>query len=179
MLGQFPITTFVVQVKHFESTLCERVLDKKKPSCILALSALGKIRMSPHMETARPTQSQSFSKSPFGPFRGLLADAIRFWEPRRLLYNFALSAVAVVWLVATWPHFRPAFTLSSLLLLAILALLANACYCAAYLVDIPMQCSSLSTVWRRRRWGLWLMGTLFAIVLTNYWIADEIYPFVR
>jgi hypothetical protein len=131
------------------------------------------------METAHPTRSQSFGKSPSGPFRGLLADAMRYWEPRRLVYNFVLAAVVFVWVVATWPHFRVALTLSSLLIFAVLALLANVCYCAAYLVDIPMQCSSLSTVWRRRRWGLWLMGMLFAIVAANYWIADEIYPFVR
>jgi hypothetical protein len=130
------------------------------------------------METVRPTQTHGFSQSPSGMFRGLLADAIRFWEPRRLVYNFALAAVPAAWLVATWPHFRPALTLSSLFLLAILAVLANACYCAAYLVDIPLQRSSLGTVWRRRRWGLWLVGMLFAIVLANYWIADEIYPFV-
>jgi hypothetical protein len=131
------------------------------------------------METANPTQSQGLGESPSGPFRGFLADAMHFWEPRRLVYNFVLAAVAVVWVVATWPHFRAALTLQSLLLLAVLALLANVCYCAAYLVDIPMQRSSLSTVWRRQRWGLWLAGTLFAIVLANYWIADEIYPFVR
>jgi hypothetical protein len=70
-------------------------------------------------------------------------------------------------------------TLESFLLLAVLALLANVCYCAAYLVDIPMQLSSLASVWRHRRWGLWLMGMLLAIVMENYWIADEIYPFVR
>jgi hypothetical protein len=34
-------------------------------------------------------------------------------------------------------------------------------------------------VWRRRRWVLWLAGVIFAIVLTNYWIVDEIYPYVR
>jgi hypothetical protein len=131
------------------------------------------------METAHPTQSQALGKSPSGPFRALLADAIRFWEPRRLVYNFVLAAVVVVWLAASWPHFRVALTLPSLLLLAVLALLANACYCVAYLVDIPMQRSSFGTVWRRRRWGLWLLGTLLAIVLANYWIADEIYPYVR
>jgi hypothetical protein len=131
------------------------------------------------METAHPTQSQGFGKSPSGPFRRPFADAVRFWEPRRLVYNFVLAAVALVWLVATWPHFRPALNLPSLLPLAVLALLANVCYCAAYLVDIPMQFSSLSTVWRRRRWGLWLVGMLLAIVFANYWIADEIYPFVR
>ncbi len=131
------------------------------------------------METTLPTPTQGFGNSPSGQFRGLLADAIRFWEPRRLVYNIVLTAVALVWLAATWPHFRPALTLPSLLLLAILALLANVCYCAAYLVDIPMQRSSLSGVWRSRRWGLWVLGTLIAIVLANYWIADEIYPFVH
>jgi hypothetical protein len=131
------------------------------------------------MEASHPTQSQDTGKSRSDPFPVVFADAIRFWELRRLVYNFLLAAVVVVWLVATWPHFRPAFTLSSLLLLAFLALLGNVCYCAAYLVDIPMQLSSLGAAWRRRRWGLWLLGTLLAIVLANYWIVDEIYPFVR
>jgi hypothetical protein len=131
------------------------------------------------VEPTHPTQSPRFGKSPSGRFRGLLDDAIRFWEPRRLIYNLVLAAVTVLWLVATWPTFRAALTLSSLLLLAILALLANVCYCAAYLVDLPMQLSSPSSVWRNRRWGLWSFGTLFAIVLANYWIVDEIYPFVH
>jgi hypothetical protein len=96
-----------------------------------------------------------------------------------VVYNLVLSTVVVVWLMATWPHFRVALTLSSLLLLSILALLANACYCAAYFVDISMQCLSLSNMWKHRRWGLWLAGTLFAIILANYWIVDEIYPFVH
>jgi hypothetical protein len=130
------------------------------------------------METQRPSESYSIDEQAPGPFRSLFAEAIRYWEPRRLIYNFALSAVCVGWVVLTWPHFRPMLTLSSILLISILVLLANACYCAAYLVDIPLQQSSVGTVWRRRRWTLWLMGTLFAIVLANYWIADEIYPFV-
>ncbi|SRR5713101_3083171 len=128
------------------------------------------------MEAAHPTQSQDTGKSPSGSFRELLTDAIRFWEPRRLVYNFALTAVAVAWVVVSWPHFRAALTLHSLLLLSILAMLANVCYCAAYLVDVPLQASSFGTVWRRRRWGLWLVGTLFAILVESYWINDEIYP---
>ena len=131
------------------------------------------------METAIPTQSQGLGKSPSEPLRRLLADAIRFWEPRRLVYNLVLATVVVVWLVASWPHFRPVFTLHSLLLLSILALLANACYCAAYLLDIPMQSLSVGAALRRQRWGLWVIGTLFAVLLANYWIVDEIYPFVQ
>jgi hypothetical protein len=111
--------------------------------------------------------------------RKLFADAFHFWEIRRLFYNLSLAVVVILWLVASWPHFRPAFTLIHLFQLAALALMANLCYCAAYLVDIPMQLSAFHAFWKRRRWVLWLGGTLFAILLTNYWIADEIYPFIH
>jgi len=131
------------------------------------------------METALPSQSQDLGKSPSGPFRALLTNAIQFWEPRRLIYNLLLAVVVVIWIVASWPHFRPMFMLHSLLLLGILALLANACYCAAYFVDIAMQSLSVGTALKRQRWGLWVIGTLFAILLANYWIVDEIYPFVQ
>lgn len=131
------------------------------------------------MENPLPTQSQPIAKSSSGSFRGFLTDAIRFWEPRRLVYNLVLAIVVVIWIVASWPHFRPMYTLHSLLLLSILALLANVCYCAAYLLDIPMQGVSVGDALRRQRWGLWVIGTLFAVVFENYWIADEIYPFIR
>lgn len=147
------------------------------------------------MKTPHPTESQSFGKAPTGGLRESLAEAARFWEPRRLVYNLVLSAVAVGWVVATWPHFRAALTLESFAPLAVLALLANVCYCAAYLVDIGMQKSAYdtkgSTFWgtfwgadwgaglRHRRWALWVVGTLLAVVAEFYWIADEIYPDVR
>lgn len=127
------------------------------------------------MDTALPTQSQS----PSGPLRGFLAGAIRFWEPRRLVYNLLLAIVVVVWIAASWPHFRPMFTPHGLLLLVILALLANACYCGAYILDIPMQSLFVGDSLRYWRWCLWVIGTLLAVVLANYWIVDEIYPFVR
>jgi hypothetical protein len=107
-----------------------------------------------------------------------LGEAARFWEPRRVGYNFVLTAVVVAWVIVTWPHFRPAFAWSSVLLLGFLAIVANVCYCAAYFVDVPMQ-EWAAAAWRGWRWGLWVAGTLFAILLANYWIADEIYPFVR
>jgi hypothetical protein len=143
----------------------------------MGLSARHKRWQTPAMKPAPQTPSQDLGKSLGAPFRALFAEAMRFWEPRRLIYNMVLALVVVIWLLVTWPHFRAALTLSSLLLLAILALLANACYCAAYLVDIPMQRSFPNRAWRRLRWGLWLLGTLIAIVLANYWIVDEIYPF--
>ena len=112
-------------------------------------------------------------------FRLLLADSLRYWEFRRFLYNFVLLAVVTAWVAVTWPHFRPMIDVHSLLLLAILAFVANVLYCAAYIVDLPMLFSLVGERWRRRRWILWLAGMLLAILMANYWIADEIYPFVR
>jgi hypothetical protein len=129
------------------------------------------------METVQPNPSNDL-QNPSAPFRGLLADAARFWEPRRIPYNLALLAIVFIWLVATWPHFRPALTRSSLGIFTVLGLIANVCYSVAYLVDIALQSSSFRSAWRQRRWVLWLIGLIFAIVLTNYWIADEIYPYV-
>lgn len=93
-------------------------------------------------------------------------------------YNLVLAAIAVAWLVLTWPHFRPAFTLQSLVAILVLAALANLCYCAAYVADLVMQRTSHRDTWRHCRWSLWLAGTLFAVVIEYYWIADEIYPSV-
>ena len=63
------------------------------------------------------------------PLRVLLDEALRYWEPRRLAYNLLLTAVVLAWLVLTWPHFRAALTPQALLLLIVLAVLANVCYC--------------------------------------------------
>ena len=112
------------------------------------------------------------------PWRGLM-EAGRFWEPRRLLYNLLLFGVVVIWVVRSWPHFRPMITLEGLGVATVLALLANACYCAAYLADILIQNATSSAAWNRQRWVIWTVGTLLAILFENYWIADEIYPFVK
>ena len=112
-------------------------------------------------------------------FKAGLRVAIRYWEPRRIAYNLVLAAVAAAWLVSTWPHFHSALTLQSLLLLLVLAAIANLCYSAAYVPDILLQFSPLRDLWQRQKLGLWLAGTIFAVVLECYWIADEIYPYVR
>jgi hypothetical protein len=127
------------------------------------------------MNTANPSAPLGNANS----VQTSLADAARFWEPRRILYNLVLTAVVAVWLGASWPHFRPALTLPSLGALVVLALLANACYSAAYLVDIPLQRTPLANRRKPLRAALWWTGMLFALLLANYWIADEIYPYVR
>jgi hypothetical protein len=123
--------------------------------------------------------SESVGQSSSAGWRQRLTSASRFWEPRRVLYNLLLTAVVVVWVVYTWPHFRPAINLTFLLLLAVLASLANVCYSAAYLVELTIRGSATSGNLNRQRWVLWLLGMLFAVLLENYWIVDEIYPFVH
>lgn len=103
-------------------------------------------------------------------------DAAHFWEARRPWYNAALILVVGLWLVLTWPHFRPALNLVALGKMLVLALLANLCYCVAYVAEFFMQAALPTSFWRRLRWALWVLGMLIALVLENYWIADEIYP---
>ena len=126
-----------------------------------------------------PREAGSASRSPAGSSGRGLADAARFWEPRRLLYNLLLLGVVLVWVTKTWPHFRPAITLESLGIMTVLALLANLCYCAGYLAEILIQNATSSVAWNRQRWAIWVFGMLLAILFENYWIADEIYPFVH
>jgi len=109
-----------------------------------------------------------------GWWQGNVAQAIRFWEPLRIAYNLLLIGVVILWVVGTWPRLRGALTWASLIPLGVLALLANICYCAAYLVDIPVQRAKLTNALRKWRWALWIGGALFAIALANYWIADEV-----
>jgi len=116
---------------------------------------------------------------PSNSLRELFAASARFWELRRIAYNFLLSLVAVVWVVATWPHFRPGFAMVPLLQFAGLALLANVCYSSAYLLEFSLQVSPLQNSLPRLRRGLWMLGTLLALILENYWISDEIYPFIH
>jgi hypothetical protein len=124
------------------------------------------------MNTSQPTPQSA-------DLREILTDGVHYWELRRIAYNLILAAIFMAWVVISWPHFRGAFTWPHLAALAILAMFANLCYCAAYLADIPMQFSSFRDLWRRRRWMLWLAGMLFATLLANYWIVDEIYPFLQ
>ncbi len=104
------------------------------------------------------------------------ADAARFWEPRRMWYNGALLVVVALWVVFTWPHFRPAFTFEVLGKMLVLALLANVCYCAAYAFELLLQSVSGDRTRRRFRWAIWILGMLLALLIENYWIADEIFP---
>jgi hypothetical protein len=126
------------------------------------------------MHSEPSTSAHPLPPSPTAPIRAALADAARFWEPRRILYNLLLAAVVFAWFAHAWPNFREEFTLRGIIPLSVLALLANLLYCAAYFIDVPMQLTPFRAPWKSRRSMLWLAGTLLAFVITNYWIADEV-----
>ncbi len=102
--------------------------------------------------------------------------ALRFWELRRLWYNAVLLAIVMLWLVLSWPHFRPALNWLDFGRMCVLALLANIFYCGAYVAEFFMQGALRVTYWGRVRHAIWILGMAIAVVLSNYWIADEIYP---
>ena len=87
----------------------------------------------------------------------ILTNAIAYWEPRRVLYNLVLVGVTL--------RNLEFFCGPPLLELFVLAVLANACYCAAYLIDVPVQLSEFRARWLPHRWLLWLLGTAFAAAL--------------
>ena len=128
------------------------------------------------METS---YSPEFFRQPHSGWRHRLIGARRFWEPQRVIYNLVLAVIMAFWVLFTWPHFRAAINLNVLLLLFALAALANICYSAAYFVELTIRGSANSANLNRQRWLLWSMGMIFAVVLENYWIVDEIYPFAR
>lgn len=106
--------------------------------------------------------------------RGILDDAIRYWELRRVPYNLILAAVVIVWVVANRAQVHEALLWPAILALFVMAALANVLYSVAYCLDVFVQYSSFRDLWRRRRWMLWLAGTLLAVALANVWIISQI-----
>jgi len=98
----------------------------------------------------------------------MVTDAIRYWEPRRLIYNAALALIVIGYFLAGLPESRSTFTLDGVLILFLLAVLANACYCGAYIADIFAQFSGFRTLWLRWRGWLLVLGIAFASVITRF-----------
>ena len=101
-------------------------------------------------------------------WREFLSNAIRYWEPRRILYNLVLVLIVIVHFVQGLPFSKSALQFNSLLLLFALAVLANVAYCAAYLPDVFAQMSGLRESWLRFRWVLFVVGLAFAGVLAHF-----------
>lgn len=99
--------------------------------------------------------------------RNALSEAIRYWEPRRILFNLVLAIVTGTVYMANFPHVRREFSVDTAQALVVFAVLANVAYCAAYPVDVLAQLSALRATWLRFRWVLLLVGVVFASILAN------------
>jgi hypothetical protein len=102
--------------------------------------------------------------------REAVTDALRYWEPRRVVFNAVLAAIVMGYFVANWPHSRTVVSFEGVLFVFILVVLVNICYCAAYLGDVFVQLSGVRETWRRVRWVLFVTGLAFAAIITR-WFA--------
>lgn len=97
------------------------------------------------------------------------SDAIRYWEPRRIVYNLILAVVFIACIAMHWSRFVQVFGLDRVPALFIIAVLVNVFYCLAYALDLFVQLSAFREKRRLIRHAVWLIGTLFAASLTFYW----------
>jgi hypothetical protein len=67
--------------------------------------------------------------------RDSFTDAIRFWEPRRVIYNLVLALIVIAYFVAGYPSSKTVLSVDFALGVFLLAVVANIAYCAAYLAD--------------------------------------------
>ena len=100
-------------------------------------------------------------------FREIATDAIRYWEPRRLIYNAVLAVVVIVNFCLQLPDSRKTLQPITFLVIFVFAMIANLVYCAAYIVDVFAQFSDFRDFWRRFRWVLLTVGIIFGGVLTQ------------
>ena len=101
-------------------------------------------------------------------FKSSITNSIRYWEPRRILYNLVLFGVVATYFGLHYPASKAQVSLNVILVLFVLAVLANVAYCVAYLVDIFAQQSDFNDLWVRYRWLLFVVGVLFAGVITRF-----------
>ena len=101
-------------------------------------------------------------------FRESLTAAIRYWEPRRLVYNLVLAAIVITYFGLGYPASKSTVSLDFVLLLFLLAVLANIAYCAAYLIDLFASSSGYREQWRNLRWLIFTIGLLCAAIITRF-----------
>jgi hypothetical protein len=116
---------------------------------------------------ARP-DGQTSGGGFFARLSGYAASGLRYWEPRRIIYNGVLAVVVMSHFLLAWPESGARLSFDLVLAIFLLAVLANVAYCAAYLADLFVQFAGLQNAWRRGRVVLLSIGTLFAATITHF-----------
>jgi hypothetical protein len=118
------------------------------------------------------TKDESTSRTPadgrFARISGYVANGLRYWEPRRAIYNLVLGGVVLVHFAVAWPASAAKLSVDMVLGLFLLAVVANVCYCAVYLADTFVQLSGLESALRRGRTALLIVGTAFAATIAHF-----------
>ena len=95
-------------------------------------------------------------------------EAVRYWEPRRVLYNLILAAIAAIYIFDDRSRATGFLNFDQVLMLVFFAVAANVLYCTAYVVDAFLQHTEFSSTWRRFRGILFVLGTVVAMILTRF-----------
>ena len=109
-------------------------------------------------------------------FREMAANAVRFWERARILYNLVLLLIVGGYAAATFPESLRVLTVDAVLGLFVLAVLANIAFCAAYPIDIFMQFTGFDEIWRYGRWIVFGVGVAFAATLAYFMMGGLFFP---
>jgi hypothetical protein len=102
--------------------------------------------------------------------REAVFDALRCWEPRRIVYNLVLALIVLAYFAVSWPASLKAVSVEGVLVVFVLAVLANVCYCAAYLADVFVQVSGFGEAWQKWRFVLFVIGVACAAVITRWFV---------
>jgi uncharacterized membrane protein YhaH (DUF805 family) len=73
--------------------------------------------------------------------------------------------------IAGLPISKRVVSAEPVLVIFILAVLANVAYCAAYIPDLALQHTSFRDAWLRFRWMLMAIGTLMACAIAYLFVA--------
>ena len=65
--------------------------------------------------------------------REAVSEALTYWEPRRIVYNAVLGFIVLAYFAINWPYSRTVVSFNGVSVVFVLAVLANVCYCTAYL----------------------------------------------
>lgn len=106
--------------------------------------------------------------APSSELKKIASEAIRFWEKMRAAYCGVLVGVVLYNFVKALPASKAILDLDHILVLFLQAVLANVLYSLAYIVDVFVQYSAYRQTWKRMRWILFLIGTVFAAILTRF-----------
>ena len=125
--------------------------------------------------TPHPATAPSPLTAPAGFLwsRGTLAaSALRWWEPRRIVYNLVLATVTAIELASAWPRSWERLSIDTGLQIFLLSVLANVFYSAAYLPDLMFQFGAGESGLRLGRRIVFLVGILFAATLARFVARD-------